>query len=375
MEIELHAIRGELAKNKKDEVAKQKVEDLQASISHIDEELQPIMARFQAEKAKSDEIQQVKKKIDELKAKAEDAERRYDLATAADIGKFNSSFAEGRSTLAPLHEPELLHLSTSPFTFYTTHQLTLLTPFAVHGALPDLAARLQVLENQKREEDTAMRASGGEALAGDTVTPEHIQAVVSQWSGIPVTSLRTSEKQKLLRMEKTLRKSVIGQEEAVKAVSDAIRLSRSGLSNQDRPIASFLFVGPSGTGKTELSKALARFLFDSPDAMVRIDVSILYPSLDSARRLPPAPRPPADLLSFFSSRDRSTARSTPFLVSSDLRRDTLGAKKAASLPSMCAASRTRSCSSTSSRRPPRSSFSFSSKFSTMDASPTRRDVL
>ncbi|ORY73419.1 P-loop containing nucleoside triphosphate hydrolase protein [Leucosporidium creatinivorum] len=228
LEIELHAIKSELAKNKKDEVAKQKVEDLQASISAIDEELQPIMARFQAEKAKSDEIQQVKRKIDELKAKAEDAERRYDLATAADI---------------------------------------------VHGALPDLAARLQVLENQKREEDAAMRASGGEALAGDVVTPEHIQAVVAQWSGIPVTSLRTSEKQKLLRMEKTLRKAVIGQEEAVKAVSDAIRLSRSGLSNQDRPIASFLFVGPSGTGKTELSKALARFLFDSPDAMVRIDGS------------------------------------------------------------------------------------------------------
>ena len=140
-----------------------------------------------------------------------------------------------------------------------------------------------MLENQKREEDTAKRASGEEALAGDVVAPEHIQAVVAQWSGIPVQNLRTSEKQKLLRMEKTLRKQVIGQDEAVKAVSDAIRLSRSGLSNQDRPIASFLFVGPSGTGKTELSKALARFLFDSPDAMIRIDVSALSPSRTSSR--------------------------------------------------------------------------------------------
>lgn len=84
--------------------------------------------------------------------------------------------------------------------------------------------------------------------------------------------MRTSEKQKLLRMEKILRKQVIGQDEAVKAVSDAIRLSRSGLSNPDRP-SSFLMVGPSGTGKTLLSKALAEFLFDSSDAMMRIDVS------------------------------------------------------------------------------------------------------
>lgn len=82
-----------------------------------------------------------------------------------------------------------------------------------------------------------------------------------------------TEKQKLLKMEKTLRKEVVGQDEAVAAVANAIRLNRSGLSNQDRPIASFLFVGPSGTGKTQLAKALAKFLFDSPDAMLRIDGS------------------------------------------------------------------------------------------------------
>ncbi|GAA5922509.1 ATP-dependent Clp protease ATP-binding subunit [Sporobolomyces koalae] len=228
LEIELHALSSELARDKKDEVAKAKIEDTKQAISRIDDQLAPIKARFQAEKGKTDEINNVKRRIDELTAKAADAERRYDLATAADI---------------------------------------------VHGALPDLRNRLATLEEAKKEEDKQMRASGGEALAGDTVTPEAIQAVVAQWSGIPVTSMKLSEKQKLLKMEKTLRREVVGQDEAVAAVSNAIRLNRSGLSNADRPIASFLFVGPSGTGKTQLAKSLAKFLFDSPDAMLRIDAS------------------------------------------------------------------------------------------------------
>lgn len=133
--------------------------------------------------------------MDELRAKADDAERRRDLATAADI---------------------------------------------LHGALPDLQTRLQILEQQKREEDAALAASGVEQVAGDVVTPAHIQAIVAAWSGVPVTSLRTSEKQKLLRIEKVLQKEVIGQPEAVKAVSDAIRLSRSGLGNQVRTFSLIL---------------------------------------------------------------------------------------------------------------------------------------
>ena len=113
-------------------------------------------------------------------------------------------------------------------------------------------------------------ASGG---GTDTVTPEQIAEIVGKWTQIPVTKLMTTEKEKLLGLEKVLANSVVGQPEAVTAVANAIRLSRSGLSNAQRPIASFLFAGPSGTGKTLLSKTLATLLFDSPDAMIRVDGS------------------------------------------------------------------------------------------------------
>ncbi|BGP12457.1 hypothetical protein JCM10213_006977 [Rhodosporidiobolus nylandii] len=243
LEIELHALQGELARDKKDEVAKQKIEECKQAISKIDEELAPIKARFEAEKAKGDELNQIRRRIDELTAKAADAERRYDLATAADLR---------------------------------------------HYAIPDLQARLARAEEQKKDEERQMRAAGGEALAGDTVTAEAIQQVVAQWSGIPVSNMKMTERQKLLRMEKVLRKEVVGQDEAVTAVANAIRLNRSGLGNQDRPIASFLFVGPSGTGKTQLAKALAKFLFDSSEAMVRIDASE-YSEKHSISRLIGAP--------------------------------------------------------------------------------------
>jgi ATP-dependent Clp protease ATP-binding subunit ClpB len=134
-----------------------------------------------------------------LKNKADEATRRYDLATAADLQ---------------------------------------------HYAIPELTARLESLEAAKRATDAT--ASG---MAGSIVTSDAIAQVVANWSGIPITSLKVSEKQKLLRLEKILAKSVVGQPEAVKAVCDAIRLSRSGLSDEERPIAGFLFVGSSGVGK------------------------------------------------------------------------------------------------------------------------------
>lgn len=121
-------------------------------------------------------------------------------------------------------------------------------------ALPDLQARLQALQAKKMEEVS----SGGET---DTVTPEQIAEIVGRWTSIPVTRLMSTEKEKLLGMEKILSQNVVGQPEAVKAVANAIRLSRSGLSNAQRPIASFLMAGPSGTGKTLLSKTVSLFMF------------------------------------------------------------------------------------------------------------------
>ena len=148
-------------------------------------------------------------------------------------------------------------------------------------AIPELKGRKEALERE-------MSVRGAEDQGNDTVTPERIAEIVARWTSIPVARLMSSEKEKLLRLEKILAQSVVGQPEAVKAVANAIRLSRSGLRNTDRPIASFLLAGPSGTGKTLLSKTLAKLLFDSPDAMIRIDSSE-YSEKHSISRLVGAP--------------------------------------------------------------------------------------
>ncbi|KAK4703268.1 PAB-dependent poly(A)-specific ribonuclease subunit 2, partial [Phenoliferia sp. Uapishka_3] len=232
LEIDLQALKTEWSRNKKDEVAKGKIKEFQEGISTLDEELAPIKARYEGEKAKNgeypfvfglrsasedcyllffrgriEELQDIRKKIHTLKAKADDAERHYDLAAKEKSGRRR--------------------------------------------------------DGCWRRKDSFRRRRH----------PEAIQTIVSNWSGIPVSSLKTTERQKLLRMEKILSKSVVGQPEAIKAVADAIGLSRSGLGNQDRLIASVLFIGPSGTGKTLLTKTLASFLFDSPDVMIRIEGS------------------------------------------------------------------------------------------------------
>jgi ATP-dependent Clp protease ATP-binding subunit ClpA len=144
-----------------------------------------------------------------------------------------------------------------------------------YGAIPEQEAVIKELEAKKAAADAALNATGadlGGSMVTDIVTADHINEIVARWTGIPVTRLRTSEKEKLVQMEKGLGKIVVGQKEAVQSVSNAIRLQRSGLSNPNQP-PSFLFCGPSGTGKTLLTKALAEFLFDDPKAMIRFDMS------------------------------------------------------------------------------------------------------
>jgi len=133
-----------------------------------------------------------------------------------------------------------------------------------YGQLPELEKQLKAAQEAENK---------GFTLLQDKVTAEEIAQVVARWTGIPVSKMLEGEREKLLQMEAQLHTRVIGQEEAIKAVSDAVRRSRAGLSDPNRPSGSFLFLGPTGVGKTELCKALAEFLFDSSDAMVRIDMS------------------------------------------------------------------------------------------------------
>src|SRR4029077_17628695 len=130
-----------------------------------------------------------------------------------------------------------------------------------YGVVPDLERKIAEAE------------SSGKGMLQEAVAPEHIAAVVSRWTGIPVDKMLEGEREKLLQMEQNLRRRVVGQEEAVVGVPTAIRRARAGLQDPNRPIGSFLFLGPTGVGKTELTKALAELLFDDDSAMTRVDMS------------------------------------------------------------------------------------------------------
>lgn len=226
LQIEIHALERE-----KDESARARLAKAKEEAANVEEELKPLREKYETEKQRSKDIQEAKIKYDQLKIKQEEAERNKDLHTASDL---------------------------------------------LYYAMPDTKARIDQLESDRVRADADLYARRGpdlgEPMLTDSVGPDQINEIVSRWTGIPITRLRTSEKDKLLHMEKQLGKIVVGQNEAVTSVSNAIRLQRSGLSNPNQP-PSFLFCGPSGTGKTLLTKALAEFLFDDPKAMIRFDMS------------------------------------------------------------------------------------------------------
>ena len=227
LQIEIHALERE-----KDEAARARLTQAQQEAANVEEDLKPMREKYESEKQRSKDIQEAKIKYDQLKVKQEEAERIKDLQTASDL---------------------------------------------LYYAMPDTKARIEQLEQDRARADAELYARSGaegvqEAMLTDAVGPDQINEIVARWTGIPVTRLRTSEKDKLLQMEKYLGKVVVGQNEAVTSVSNAIRLQRSGLANPNQP-PSFLFCGPSGTGKTLLTKALAEFLFDDPKSMIRFDMS------------------------------------------------------------------------------------------------------
>jgi ATP-dependent Clp protease ATP-binding subunit ClpA len=214
----------------KDEASSTRLAQAKRDAQNVYEELEPLRQKYLSERKRGEEIHIAKTKLDELLKRLEDASNAGDHAKAADLK---------------------------------------------YGAIPEQENVIKGLEAKKAAADAALNATGqdtGNSMVTDIVTVDHINEIVSRWTGIPTTRLRTTEKDKLLNMEKVLGKVVVGQKEAVTSVSNAIRLQRSGLSNPNQP-PSFLFCGPSGTGKTLLTKALAEFLFDDPKAMIRFDMS------------------------------------------------------------------------------------------------------
>lgn len=213
-----------------DEASQTRLQQARKDAKNVEEELEPLREKYHNEIKRSEEIHVAKVKLDDLEKRLEDAMNMGEHAKAADLK---------------------------------------------YGAIPEQEAVIKELEAKKVAADAALNAANadsGGAMVTDIVTADHINEIVARWTGIPVTRLRTSEKEKLIHMEKALGKIVVGQKEAVQSVANAIRLQRSGLSNPNQP-PSFLFCGPSGTGKTLLTKALAEFLFDDPKAMIRFDMS------------------------------------------------------------------------------------------------------
>ena len=198
-----------------------------------------------------------RKRLDDLKSQLVELEKEF--ADLEEVWKSEKAAMQGTAHIKEELERARLELETA----HRASDLTRMSELQ-YGRIPELEKQLE----------TAMQAEGREkTLLRNNVTDEEVAEIVSQWTGIPVAKMLEGEKEKLLQMEAAVQERVVGQEEAVTVVANAIRRSRAGLSDPRRPIGSFLFLGPTGVGKTELTKALANFLFDTDDAMVRIDMS------------------------------------------------------------------------------------------------------
>jgi ATP-dependent Clp protease ATP-binding subunit ClpB len=221
----------------KDDTATARKDEIERELGDLREQAAGMRAQWEREKEQAEGHGKLRERIDEARRELERAERELDYQRAAELR---------------------------------------------HGEIPDLEARLKASEDRPEEQYEPP------VYLSERVDVEEIAEVVGKWTGIPVSRLVEGEVEKLIHMEDRLHQRVIGQDEAVEAVSDALRRSRAGLSDPDRPIGTFLFLGPTGVGKTELARALAEFMFDSQDAMVRIDMSE-YMEKHSVARLVGAP--------------------------------------------------------------------------------------
>ncbi len=210
-------IEREALKRETDKASRDRLVTLEKELGELEEESGVLTARWLEEKKSVADVQSLKEKLDAARQDVEVAQRKGDFGRAGEL---------------------------------------------TYGVIPDLERKLKAIEDNKDA-----------ALSGEAVTAEHIAGVVSRWTGIPVDKMLEGQREKLLHMETDLAGRVVGQDEAVRAISNAVRRARAGLQDPNRPIGSFLFLGPTGVGKTELTKALANFLFDDDSAMVRIDMS------------------------------------------------------------------------------------------------------
>ncbi|GAA0536317.1 ATP-dependent Clp protease ATP-binding subunit ClpB [Rhizomicrobium palustre] len=212
LKIEREALRKET-----DNASKERLLNLEKELANLEQDSATLTAKWKDEKKSVQDVQSLKERLDKARAEIDIAQRRGEYARAGELQ---------------------------------------------YGVIPGLEKQLKEIDEQRQS-----------AMVNEAVQPEHIAQIVSRWTGIPVDKMLEGERDKLLKMEEALQNRVVGQSEAVRAVSNAVRRARAGLQDPNRPIGSFLFLGPTGVGKTELTKALASFLFDDDNAMVRIDMS------------------------------------------------------------------------------------------------------